>query len=247
MALRLQEALNSVEIIDQDTLYADQVSTVTIRKFVSTYETLRSRLYEMNKASTLIPVITSFESPVRNYFLKAKLNELRLSSGQMTAYLEAKLEALPEKVKELEKQLAVVEKENKVLFESLNKFIQAEDFKVEPEKLRSFPIEVQSSLHEALGIYKNGFYIACCSMCGNILESLVKGTCQRNNLEYEKLAQGIDVLKDAGIIKKPYEQLIDVAKYYRDHADHPTSEAFTEEKAKLFLSSLIIFIEGIFA
>lgn len=232
MALRFQKDLSSFEF-HYDPPTSNEVNL--LNSFISIYANLRSNLSEFDKKYyTIVPNVITTSS---RYEVEEKLKELKFASGQMVAYLEGKLENLPEKVKQIEKQLTEMEKENKVLFDSLNKFIQAEDFKVEPEKLRAFPNEYESFLLEALGTYKNGFYIACCSMCGNILAGLVKDACQRNNLKYKGLAEGIKDLKDPGVIKEPYKQLIDVAKYYRDHADHPTSEAFTKEKSKLFLSS----------
>ena len=245
MALQLQKDVGSFTIKWVTMSYPESQSFNALNKFILTYETLRSSLYRLNNHSSLVPSMSTFEWE-RRLGIKWKLTELKISLNQMVAYFEGKLEALPEKLEKVERELTKLERESKALVESLNKFIQAEDFKVEPEKLGAFPKEVQLYLHEALGTYKNGLYIACCSMCGNILAGLVKDTCQRNNLKYKGLAEGIKDLKDAGVIKEPYKQLIDVAKYYRDHADHPTSEAFTKEKAKLFLSSLIIFIEEIF-
>jgi len=70
--------------------------------------------------------------------------------------------------------------------------------------------------------------------------------CKRSKIEYKSLAQGIDELKQEGMMEKHYEQLMDVAKFYRVHASHPSSEVFTKDKARLFLSSLVIFCSEIF-
>ncbi len=88
--------------------------------------------------------------------------------------------------------------------------------------------------------------MACCLTCGRIFEALVKEACKRNNLKFQGLARGIEKLKDNGILKGHYKQFFEVSKYYRDKVSHPTSEVFNKEKAKWFLSTLLIFVEELF-
>jgi hypothetical protein len=115
------------------------------------------------------------------------------------------------------------------------------------KKIKGIPSEIQDLFYEALNTYRNGCYIACCLMCGRILEALVKDACDKNNIKFSGLGNGINELKTAGCLGgKHHSDLMSIVKYYRDKVVHPTGEAFDKDKAKWFLSSLLILIDELF-
>lgn len=138
-------------------------------------------------------------------------------------------------------------------------FLEGKQVDVLGTKVRTFPYQEKELdilpsttrllLLEAIGEYDYNHSYACCCISGLAFESLVKEGCKRNNLSYGGLANGIKTLKEAKVIKEDlYKSLVDLEKYYRDKISaHLTSEAATDEKARLFLSSLLSLAKTIFA
>jgi len=126
---------------------------------------------------------------------------------------------------------------------------RARKFPVQEKELKSLPSTTRLLLEEAIGEYDYDHSYACCCICGLAFESLVKEGCKRNELQYRGLAKGITALKEAEVIKEDlYKSLMDLEKYYRDKISaHLTSEVATNEKARLFLSSLLSLGRAIFA
>ena len=122
-------------------------------------------------------------------------------------------------------------------------------FPYQEKELDILPSTTKLLLLEAIGEYDYNHSYACCCISGLAFESLVKEGCKRNNLSYGGLANGIKTLKEAKVIKEDlYKSLVDLEKYYRDKISaHLTSEAATDEKARLFLSSLLSLAKTIFA
>jgi hypothetical protein len=121
-------------------------------------------------------------------------------------------------------------------------------FPYDEKELDILPTTTRLLLLEAIGEFNHYHSYACCCICGLALESLVKEGCGRHNLQYETLAKGIGSLKDTKVIKEDlHKTLMDLEKYYRDKISaHLTSEVATDEKARLFLSSLLSSAKAIF-
>ena len=94
--------------------------------------------------------------------------------------------------------------------------------------------------------YSVGAYTGCVVLCGAILESLVQKACDSKNIKEDGLGPKITALKNAGVVKGHYQDLIEVSKFYRHKAAHPTSEIFNLEKANLAIGATLIFIEEVF-
>jgi len=121
-------------------------------------------------------------------------------------------------------------------------------FPYNEKELDVLPTTTKLLLLEAIGEYNYLHTYACCCICGLALESLVQEGCRKNDLSYEGLAKGIGALKEDKVIKEDlHKSLIDLEKYYRDKISaHLTSEIATDEKARLFLSSLLSLAKAIF-
>ena len=122
-------------------------------------------------------------------------------------------------------------------------------FPVQDKELDILPSTTRLLLLEAIEEYNHFHSYACCCISGLAFESLVKEGCRENNLQYKGLANGIKALKEAKVIKEDlHKSLMDLEKYYRDKISaHLTSEVATDEKARLFLSSLLSLGKAIFA
>ncbi len=121
-------------------------------------------------------------------------------------------------------------------------------FPVEDKELEILPTTTKLIMLEAIQEYNHFHSYACCCICGLAFESLVKEGCKKFNLPYKGLAKGINALKDVGVVREDlYKSLLDLEKYYRDKISaHVTSEVATDEKARLFLSSLLALAKAIF-
>jgi hypothetical protein len=121
-------------------------------------------------------------------------------------------------------------------------------FPYDEKELDILPVSTKLLFLEAIGEYDYDHSYACSCICGLALQSLVQEGCRKHNLPYDGLAKGIGALKEAKIIKEDlHKTLLDLEKYYRDKISaHLTSEVATDEKARLFLSSLLSSGKAIF-
>ncbi|MFH1328419.1 MAG: DUF4145 domain-containing protein [Candidatus Bathyarchaeota archaeon] len=208
--------------------------------FVNQYDRLYQALnIEDSESTVTVPYVHTMTGPPYEYGLK--FHELHSALNQMIAYMEGILG----NIQQLQNDVKILKERNQKLLNSLIDFTSTEDFKIDKKLFNRLLPEMQQYLLEASKTYATGCYVACCSMCGNILTVMIHDLCNKNKIKYPGLAEGIKNLRDAGALKKPHEQLVEIAKYYRDHSAHPTSEAFTKDKARMFLSSLIVLFEEI--
>ena len=85
------------------------------------------------------------------------------------------------------------------------------------------------------------------TVSGKIFEALVKDACSKNDVKFSGWGDGVNNLKAAGWLGgKHHSDLMSLSKYYRDKVVHPTSEVFDKDKAKWFLSSLLILVDELF-
>ncbi len=133
----------------------------------------------------------------------------------------------------------------------LKSYIETPEFKIDEDLLKKLPENVQRYLVEASSCFNHGEYIACCSMCGNVLEGLIDTECKKRDISKPNLLDKSSELlkrlsKEGKKVEEVHENLIKVVKFYRDHASHPTEETFTRERASLFINTLLILCKEIF-
>ena len=214
--------------------------------FVDRYEELRKH-YEnirIDKSSIHLPILKGYPG----------FGDVNFAVGQMISGLEGifknpleENEKLKNKIRHLNNKKSDLESQLSSLSKTIEKFVVTEDFKVDEKKIKGIPSDIQALFYEALNTYRNGCHIACCLMCGKIFEALVKDACDKNNIKFSGLGNGIKDLKTAGCLGgKHHDELMSVFKYYRDKVVHPTSEVFGKDKAKWFLTSLLILIDELF-
>ena len=175
------------------------------------------------------------------------LNEIIVGCSQMIAIIDGALTNFSKKIKELESE---VEK-YKPYHALLKTYLETPEFKVDTDLLEKLPRNVQRYLIEASNCFNHGEYIACCSMCGNVLEGLINDECKQRDIKEVKLiskaSKLLDALSQEGKkVEEPHRKLIEVVKFYRDHADHPTDEIFSRERASLFINTLLILCKEVF-
>jgi hypothetical protein len=88
-------------------------------------------------------------------------------------------------------------------------------------------------------------------MCGNVLEGIINAECKKRDISETNLLDKSGRLfkclsKEGKKVEKVHENLVEVVKFYRDHASHPTEETFTRERASLFITTLLILCKEIF-
>ena len=247
MAVQLRKDLVSHNNTIGDSYEADLAdSCMFYIDFTDRYEELRKH-YEnviIDKSSIHLPILKVYSG----------FGDVNFAVGQMISGLEGifknpleENKKLKNEIKSLNNKKSDLESQLSSLSKTIEKFVDTEDFKIDEKKIKGIPSEIQDLFYEALNTYRNGCYIACCLMCGRILEALVKDACDKTNIKFSGLGDGIKGLKAAGCLGgKPHDGLMSLSKYYRDKVAHPTSEVFGKDKAKWFLSSLLILIDELF-
>jgi len=175
------------------------------------------------------------------------INEIIVGCSQMIGIIDGALTNFSKKIEELESE---VEK-YKLYHALLKTYLETPEFKVDTDLLEKLPMNVQRYLIEASNCFNHGEYIACCSMCGNVLEGLINDECKKRDIKEVKLinkaSKLLDALSQEGKkVEEPHRKLIEVVKFYRDHADHPTDEIFSRERASLFINTLLILCKEVF-
>lgn len=191
---------------------------------VRDYNRLASQFNSLNLTEFPFPDISA------GYSIDITINGIIVRCNQMIGMIDVALTDVHEKIEDLEREV---------------------DNKIETALLEKLPKNVQKYLVEASSCYKHGEYIACCSMCGNVLEGLINAECKKRDIRKTKLldksSELLERLSDEGKkVGKAHEKLIEVLKFYRDHASHPTEENFTRERASLFITTLQILCKEIF-
>ena len=247
MAVQLRKDLASHYNTISDSNLADLAgNSIFYIDFADRYEELRKH-YEnviIDKSSIHLPILKGVPG----------FGDMNFVVGQMISGLEGifrnpleENEKLKNEIKRLNNKKSDLESQLSSLSKTIEKFVDTEDFKIDENKIKGIPSDIQSLFYEALNTYRNGCYIACCLMCGKIFEALVKDACDKNDIKFSGLGNGINDLKTAGCLGgKHHDDLMSVFKYYRDKVAHPTSEVFGKDKAKWFLSSLLILIDELF-
>jgi hypothetical protein len=175
------------------------------------------------------------------------LHEVITNCGQMIAIIDGALVDVSKEIKELKGEV----ERYKPYHALLKSYVETPEFKIETDLLEKLPKNIQKYLVEASSCYKNGEFIACCSMCGNVLEGIINAECKKRDISETNLLDKSGRLfkclsKEGKKVEKVHENLVEVVKFYRDHASHPTEETFTRERASLFITTLLILCKEIF-
>lgn len=246
MAIQLRKDLVSYRNtrVDLDDWTSNSLAYI---EFVGRYEELRKHYENIinDKSSIHLPILSTGVS---------SFGEVYFALGQMISGLEGifrnpleENKKMKNKIRNLNNEKSDLESQLSSLSKTIEKFVDTEDFKIDGEKIKGIPSEIQDLFYEALNAYRNGCYIACCLMCGKIFEALVKDACSKNDVKFSGLGGGVNNLKEAGCLGgKHHSDLMSLSKYYRDKVVHPTSEVFDKDKAKWFLSSLLILVDELF-
>lgn len=208
---------------------------------VRDYNRLASQFNSLNLTEFPFPDISA------GYSINITINGIIVGCNQMIGMIDGALTDVDKKIEDLEREVDKY-KPYQALVKS---YVETPEFKIETALLEKLPKNVQKYLVEASSCYKHGEYIACCSMCGNVLEGLINAECKKRDISETKLldksSELLERLSEEGKkVGKAHEKLIEVLKLYRDHASHPTEENFTRERASLFITTLQILCKEIF-
>ena len=216
----MEDVVDGFEFIEKSMWNSVQEKDNALNMYVQIYNSIRTdvtKLFKSDKTVNSLPFLLGGK------YSHTEFLRLHTSLGQIIAFLEGK------QVGELGTRVRT--------------------FPYQEKELDILPSTTKLLLLEAIGEYDYNHSYACCCICGLAFESLVKEGCKKNNLSYQSLAKGIKALKEAKTIKEDlYKSLMDLEKYYRDKISaHLTSEVATDEKARLFLSSLLSLGKAVFA
>lgn len=195
----------------------------TLATFFQIYERLRTDVISLFSSDTTVHSLPHLSMSDSLFGSNPELLEIGAGAEQIIGFLEGKvIDVFGKKIRK---------------------------FPVEERELDALPPTTKLLVLEAIDEYDYNHSYACCCICGLAFHSLVQEGCQKHNLPFEGLAKGISALKNANVIKEDlHKSLLDLEKYYRDKISaHLTSEAATDEKARLFLSSLLSLSKAIFA
>ena len=217
---------------------------------ISLYNDIRNNLKEIYDESTIVKSLPIIEVP--QYFdYRSKWIELSTAIGQITSFLSAilgdpdeKINRLKNEINLLEKNKSKLEDNNRIISESLNKYINSDDFSISEEILNNVPKDITSTLHDALRAYVAGSYTGCVCVCRKIIEGLVQEQCTKEGIKENGLNKQINALISIKNIDKKHNQtLLNTVTALGHRSAHPTTEIFTKEKASLVLNGLLILME----
>jgi len=184
----------------------------------------------------------------------SKFIGLYSATGQVESFLEGvlddpdkKIDRLKDEIKQIKEENLKLEETNRLNSESLNRFINVEEFPISEKILSKIPTNISLTLHDSLRAYGSGSYSACICVSRNIIQGLVQEQCAKNDIKETGLNKQIDALISRKIIKQKHNQtLLDTVATLGHRSAHPTTEVFTKEKASLVLNGLLILIDEVF-
>lgn len=208
---------------------------------VRDYNRLVSQFNSLNLTEFPFPDISV------NTSIDITINGIIVGCSQIIGIVDGALTDISKKIEDLEREVDKY-KPYQALVKS---YLETSEFTIEIDLLEKMPNNIQKYLIEAASCYKHGEYIACCSMCGNVLEGLIGAECKKRGInETNLLGKSSELLKrlseEGKKVEEVHENLIKVVKFYRDHASHPTEETYTRERASLFINTLLILCKEIF-
>ena len=218
---------------------------------ISLYNNIRKNLKDIHNGSTIVKSLPIIDRIEYSFDYKSKWIELSTATGQMTSFLSAVLgdpdeknNRLKNKIDLLEENKSKLEDNNKIISESLNKYINSDEFSISEEILNNVPKNITSTLHDALRSYVAGSYTGCVCVCRKIIEGLVQEQCTKEGIKENGLNKQINALISIKNIDKKHNQtLLNTVTALGHRSAHPTTEIFTKEKASLVLNGLLILME----
>jgi len=96
---------------------------------------------------------------------------------------------------------------------------------------------------DAVTAYDHGAYAAAVCVCGTVAEGVVTRMCASRGLSGGSFGEKVRVLRDNGILKKQYDDLVGVVTTYRTLSAHPSPEEFNRQKADVVLGSTLILVD----
>lgn len=221
---------------------------------ISLYNNIRKNLEKLYYGSSIVKSLPMIDRIEYSFDYKSKWIELSTATGQMTSFLSAVLDDPDEKINRLENKIDLLEENksklednNRIISESLNKYINSDEFSISEEILSNVPKDITSTLHDALRSYVAGSYTGCVCVCRKIIEGLVQEQCTKEGIKENGLNKQINALISIKNIEKKHNQtLLNTITALGNRSAHPTTEVFTKEKASLVLNGLLILMEEVF-
>jgi hypothetical protein len=179
----------------------------------------------------------------------------RLTASQLWAYVrEALGESFPDVGRlqsenaELRRQLndsVVREAEIRRLLTNVQ---SAQPYPIDPSDTRLRKLDpIQGRLfEECLICYGVGAYAGAIALCGTVAESLVERACKDRGLAPDGFGPKVRALRDQGILKHQYDDLVGLVTTYRHLAAHPSPEPFNLEKANIVIGATLILLDEVF-
>lgn len=230
---------------------AKYASSISPNSHINLYNNIRKNLGNLYHKSTIVKNLPIIEETLYSSTYKSKWIELSAATGQITSFLSATLSDPDEKINRLKNQINLLEENksklednNRIISESLNKYINSDDFSISEDVLNNVPKEISSILHDALRAYVAGSYTGCVCVCRKIIEGLVQEQCAKEGIKENGLNKQIKALISIKNIDKKHNQtLLNTITALGNRSAHPTTEFFTKEKASLVLNGLLILME----
>jgi len=179
----------------------------------------------------------------------------RLTAGQLWAYIRQALgEAFPDVARlqadnaDLRRQLndsVVREAEIRRLLSNVE---GSNPYPIDPSdsRLRKLsPVEGRL-FQECLVCYGGGAYAGAIALCGTVAESLVERACKDRGLAADGFGPKVRALRDEGVLRHQYDDLVGLVTTYRHLAAHPSPELFNLEKANVVVGATLILLDEVF-
>lgn len=192
----------------------------------------------------------TYRSAESTHLLKAisSINKLIAFLESIGGQSEEKIRFLKALIESQNQQINELKNKEDALLEISRKSRSSKAYPINEDKLRIFDPATLNLFCEALDSYSVGAYTACCCVGRNLIQHFVQRLCKENSIKEGSLDSQIKKLVEMKIIElEHHSELLDVVKFFGHRSAHPTTEVFSQEKANLMISTILILNEEIFS
>jgi hypothetical protein len=234
-------------------LSSQDVTYVDVRGAIPYLNQLRADV----KAVTADPAFDSRVPPAKLWREQGlrSFQSARLTASQLWAYIRDALgEAFPD-VGRLQTENAELQRQ---LNDSVVREAEIRRLLTNVESGQTYPIDSSDSRLQKLGAvqgrlfqeclvcYGVGAYAGAIALCGTVAESLVERACKDRGLVADGFGPKVRALRDQGVLKHQYDDLVGLVTTYRHLAAHPSAELFNLEKANIVIGATLILLDEVF-
>lgn len=179
-----------------------------------------------------------------NAYAQTYLGQSLYPFGQSQQQINALQQALAENQRQLNEAILREADVRRTLLNTAN----AQPYALDPGDTRIRRMDQSESrlFHECLLCYGVGAYAGAIALCGTVAEGLVQRACELRGLSGDSFGAKVKALREAGVLKHQYDDMVSIVTTYRNLTTHPSPEEFNREKANLVIGATLILVDEVF-